>query len=447
MSDPNQGAPGAPQPIPPAAARDTGELRLDDLDAGPTGEHAALTDETQGERDDAAATGDGAEKGAPAAHGKPDADSLAPAHHEKPAEASHAPPAHTTPAARPDYVLQGQTITLWDSDGIRAALEAPITEKLLRAVDPDGVKLHTGPGGHLRPWSHQDPRPTLVVAIERVREILPHVEIHVGIGIDSIARDVLNHRVLPEKAGDRLIEIAGIASDHGAVSIEYDAEAEWKHPESGPRDRYLRTACGFIAKIRALYPHLFQGLTSYDHVLYHPEDRNPNRTDDQGVFPWSAFCGEGGVDYVTFQVYAGDGDDDPKTFTSTKGAMARMKRHEEQVRVASSRGWIRAELAPGGRGCLTYVQAHSVSTAGSVYLALHRGYASWWAVPARLDARGVAALQMAAALQRYAAEREIDPAEAVEHWQLENESRYGGEIDGLAGDKMFAAMGLTRVTL
>lgn len=449
MSDLKLGAESAPPIIPPAAATTTGELHLGDLDAldeSPAADRVAHEDalraEESGESERFAPEHDGeaerAEKGAPHLHGKPI---------ESAPAASASAHVQTQPAARPDYVLQGQTVTLWDSDGLHAAVTSPKTLALLHAVPFDGVKLHSGPSGHLRAWSREDPRPTLVVAIERVREILPHAEIHVGVGIDSIARGVLANTLAPDDAGDKLIEIAGIADAHGAVSIEYDAEAEWKHPESGRRDLYLRRACGFIAKIRDLYPALLQGLTTYDHPLYHPEDRNPHSPNDLGVFPWSAFCSEGGVDYVTFQVYAGDGDDDPQTFTSTKGAMARLKRHEEQVRAASARGWIRPELAPGGKGCLTYVQAHSVSTAGSVYLALHRGYASWWACPARLDARGVKAMQMAVALQRYAAEREIDPNDAVEHWQVENESRYGGAIDGLAGDKMFAAMGLTPLAL
>lgn len=356
--------------------------------------------------------------------------------------------------------IRGQTVALWHPDSVRDAVESRVARKLLSGTRVPGVKLHAGPSALTGPYnpprsrrdrrSHEDFMPAVVRGADIVRGMCPESKIHVGVGYDGIAHRVRSREWTVQRAIDRGLEVASMAHEARAVALEYDPEAAWKVAENSWEWGALAdVARGTIAAVRSAFPSLEQGHTSYDHILYHPQDRRPDR-DDPGVYNWAAWCGDGGVDFAEFQVYAGDGDDDPATFTSHAGAVARFKRHEEQLAEAVQRGWIRPDLGPGGPGCCIYVQAHSVATSGSVYLASQRSKAtgsrrhvSWWAPPKRCDARGLAALQIALELEAGGYIDRHGP-DAVKAWQTDHPV-YAGRPDGIAGPKTYAAMGLSPV--
>ena len=351
----------------------------------------------------------------------------------------------------------GNTVTVWHGSGLKAALDTPLTRAVLASTQPRAVKLHAGPSGLLDAWNpptkgrgrrHNTTPDDLLPAAERAMQIIrgycPDAVFQLGIGCDGIANRVKSGEWSVQRAVDRLVEVADLAHRLGCEAIEYDPEAAWKVMENSREWTALgEVSRGAIKAIRAKYPDLFQMHTSYDHIMYHPQDRRPGR-DDPGMYDWSGWCGEGGVDGECYQVYAGDGDDSPETFTSTAGALQRFERHEEQLTTAVNKGWIRPDLGPGGAGCMIYVQSHSVSTAGSVALATRRTHVSWWATPSRTDARGLMAMQMSCALEKMG----LKGPNAAREWQEKNYAKgcgYDDTIDGLAGPSMYRAMGLTPI--
>lgn len=347
----------------------------------------------------------------------------------------------------------------WHGNGLRSALADQRGVRLLTQTAPRAVMAHAGPSSLLDPWrprvrgdraarTNADDLPALDVFAQSVRALDPAAAVWAGVGMDGVAAKLLKGEWDIDRAIGRCLEVAVACVRARIEALMYNPEAGWKVVEGSPEWRLLTTFIhDLLQETREVAPTLVLLHTAYDHALYHPQDRNPNRPDDPGVYPWSSWCGEDGVDGEFPQVYAGDGDEDPRTFTAYKGAVGRYDRHTEQFQVATRRGWFRADLGVvngvPGENLGTYLQTHSVSVSGTVALGTRRRWTAGWATPTRLDPNGVSAWRALDHLHvgGYAAQHGASAAAAYQREAL-GAGRYNGGVDNVCGPVTVASMGL-----
>lgn len=297
---------------------------------------------------------------------------------------------------RPAPLPPGEVLTVWSADGLRAAVGTALP--LLRRVRPAGVQLHAGPQGLAEHLEAQ---------AARVRATVPGVRLWVGVAWDGWVDDVAEggdvHRIVERV----YLPAAWAARAVGAELLVINSEAAGKvHPAAA-----RRLAVEAIDTIRAQCPGLLLGHTAFDHPHYHPEERDHGAridADDEG-YPWSAYLGApelaaavpglelpktGPVDIELPQVYAAP-PKDPVTkrqpMASVGALLKRAKASAESFDRAVRLGWIDPRVP-----VRSYVQAHHVRAQDTAGVAARQGLAALWAAPTRLDAEGVAALEVLA---------------------------------------------------
>lgn len=271
----------------------------------------------------------------------------------------------------------GPIVTLWHPDGIEAAVR--LSEDLLRRCSPLHVHLHT--------WSPGN-------ALNRLRTILPRVKISVGVGIDSIARNVAKG---DWSVGRGVREFDTIARDVvrqvDPFELRWNAEASWKRPPNSDEAKRLNELIPeALGQVRARFVKLAQTHSAYDHPSYHSS------------YPWRAWLGQGSPIVASFpQVYAAPGDG----MMAHRGALpAREARALSSWASAVRAGWIRPDAPEGTEADLTdcdrfpYYQLHHVPTEATVQQAVKFPVAAFWALPTRADAAGRAAAVALHALHR-----------------------------------------------
>ncbi len=293
---------------------------------------------------------------------------------------------------RPSPLPDGEAVTVWSADGLRAGVANALP--LLTRVRPAIVQLHAGPQGLTEHLASQ-------AAI--VRAAVPGVRLWVGVAWDGWVDDVAEGADVRRIVERVYLPAARAARDIGAELLVINSEAAGKvHPKAA---RAL--ACAAIDAIRAQRPGLLLGHTAYDHPDFHDEERSNGLIDgDDEGYPWSAYLGapelravpglllpaSGPVDLELPQVYAAPAKD-PLTKRQPMASVGALLRRAEGSAASFARavaaGWIdpRVPQRP-------YVQAHHVraqDTAGHVARAR---LGCLWAVPTRLDAEGVRALEV-----------------------------------------------------
>lgn len=265
-------------------------------------------------------------------------------------------------------------VTLWPSDGRPRSAAAD----LFAAVKPRAVELHT--------W-----RPDLFA--DDVRRVVPDVELSVGVGVDSEAKDVAQGRQSVAAAVTELVRVATRAEAIGATSITWNAEAAWKRPpNTDEAARIGQLVRALLGEVAARYPHLRQEHTAYDHPTYH------------SAYPWRAWLGVGSPILASYaQVYAAP----EGGLKAHRGALdAREARALASWATAVRAGWIRPDAPAGTDADLVdvdwhpYYQLHHVPAVDTVASALAHDRCALWAVPTRADADGAEVVRVLAALDR-----------------------------------------------
>lgn len=259
-------------------------------------------------------------------------------------------------------------MTLWHPDGIMAAVT--LSEDTLRRCSPATVHLHT--------WSPDR-------AADAVRRILPRVKISVGVGIDSIARNVAQGEWTVSRGVREFRDLGRRVDAAQGFEVRWNAEASWKRaPNSDEAKRLDELIPAALATVKADRPKLVQTHSAYDHPTYH------------STYRWRAWLGQGSPIAASFpQVYAAPGGG----VMAHRGALAaREERALSSWRDAVRKGWIREDAPAGTEADLTdcdwlpYYQLHHVPTAATVEQAVKYPVAGFWALPTRSDADGRAAL-------------------------------------------------------
>jgi hypothetical protein len=270
----------------------------------------------------------------------------------------------------------GPIPTLWSGDGPVAALH--LAADLLAECRPKYVQVHTG-------------EPRLVAA--PLRQLLPSVQLIVGVGVDGTAREVASGRKSVAWGVEHLVSFARAAMDVGAEAIVWNAEGCWKTPpNSEQRTRLSAVVRGALNEVHETMLGLAQWHTSYDHPSFH------------STYNWSDWIGPGSPVVVSLpQVYAaGEG-----LAMAHRGALP----WREAQALASwlavvKAGWIRADIADGQPGDETdvdwrpYYQLHHVDAFDTVTCALQHPFAALWAIPSRCDRAGRNALRALCAMDR-----------------------------------------------
>lgn len=289
-------------------------------------------------------------------------------------------------AAHPSALAPGLAVTVWDSGGIRHALDECLDE--LALIQPDVVQLHTVPGDGAQ--------------VHRLREALPGVRVWVGIPADHLARR-------PAQAPAKAATYARAAQVQGVELLVLNGEAAWVGASPG-------LARDVLAACREAAPGLLLGWTTYDH---------PHYADHRG--PWEVILGHGGVDYSL-----------PQHYPARPGLQAGPAQIRGRI-LASQRSHARLrgldpELVPQGPRWIPYGQAHGHTPAGICALSDAAPLACWWALPSRMDPLGLLGLLAASKIRREAGHA---PGH-VARWQ----AAHGLLADGVAGRRTLAALGL-----
>jgi hypothetical protein len=317
----------------------------------------------------------------------------------------------------PPDPLCGPVPTLWDGDGIEAAVHD--SRDLLLAARPDVVDVHT--------WSIRQ-------GADLVRAILPDVRLVAGVGVDGIARQVaLKQRTVAQGIAT-FHGLARQAADVGALGITWNAEVSYKRPPTRPEKARLHDlVTGALQDVKAAFPLLRQFHTSYDHPSYHP------------TYDWSGWLGEGSpVEASFFQVYAAPGDG---RVMAHRGALPKRKARaftSYQATVKARR--IRPDAPDGTPGDLVdldwrpYFQLHSVPGTDTVRESVRYPVVFLWALRSRTDAEGRLAFLALCELHR----RGYWGAGGVGRFQTwaRDQGLYTDRIDEDCGPKTRRALGL-----
>lgn len=311
----------------------------------------------------------------------------------------------------------GVALTLWTGGDLARAL-TPEMRRLIAEARPPVVCLHAGPdrlAGAATKLAHD------------VRAILPDVRLHLGVGCDYWIGAAINGGASEVRAAANLIAAARLGASLGCEAVVFDAEAAMK-ADSLVASRITRAV---ISEVRTRHPALLLGHTAYDHPTLHSDDVDGQYDDGhrRGEYAWRAWLGADGVDYSAWQNYVA-----PETGVAGKGALARRQASSRaSVKRATALGWIRQELGHEG-----YLQAHGVPFAQTVTGGAAYGLVYLWCGPelprGRMDESGAWALRGLCALERAGA-RTPEGIRALQ-------AKHGLVIDGIAGRKTLAAIGL-----
>jgi hypothetical protein len=215
---------------------------------------------------------------------------------------------------------------------------------------PESLRVAAGPV-----WSE-----LILIAKEAGWDPLPRLWLGVACDrvMEMVAAEVISHGMAVQRLG----MVPDLAMNLNAELVCWDSEAACKLDpvKTGNVAREL------IRTTRGLFPRLPQAHTAYYVPTYHSE------TDQNGKpllhgYPWSAWCGEGGVDVELPQVYIAPPE--PETgprIIASRGAMhAALQAHRESWVAAQKLGWIRFDLPVWMYGQLHDVPYQQTITYGS----------------------------------------------------------------------------------
>lgn len=304
-------------------------------------------------------------------------------------------------------MIRGPIPTIWSSEGLDAGWS--LAHDVIARARPRAVQLHSWTPGRVA---------------DRVREVLPGVQIVCGFGIDGIAREAVKGRVAVQRAIDTFATLATRAKNCGASVIVWNAEAAWKRPPTSTEAATLHTvireglAASAMSGIEAWH-------TAYDHPSYH------------ATYPWRSWLGEGSPIVRSLpQVYAAPG---AAGVMASRGALLRRETRALASWASAIRaGWI-AQDDPAtslreGVAWSPYYQMHSVPARDTISSAVQHDVAALWALPSRADRDGHAAFGALCELDRLG----LWGSSAVADFQ-----RSAGLVaDGIAGPITLAALGV-----
>lgn len=347
------------------------------------------------------------------------------------------PADYIAPAEVRRLLPPGVCFALWNAGDLARVVTGDVATLLRRTrpeaaagVDGAGRVVAMLHGGPVRLDKADD------VVVPRLRALHPGLRVWYGVGCDAWCDDVLDGRATVAAAVDAIAGAADDAVAHGAETVVLDAEAPYKtKPPAMERSAAIghRIARGVIASIRAKHPGLPIGFTSYDHPGLHR------------AFPWEAFCGAHGVDYVVWQWYGApaEREDGTRPTADPRALARRLFSHRASVSDAVREGLVRADMVH-----MPYLQAHHVPLVQTATAALDpgallrpgeaarlgphgvgahgpgpaNGVACLWSWPKRADAHGYAAAELVARVWQRAGG---DAREA--------QRRAGATPDGLLG--------------
>jgi hypothetical protein len=211
---------------------------------------------------------------------------------------------------------------------------------------------------------------------------------------------------------------AQLAASYGAEVCELNGEAKWKRDDPRtPGHDLAPLAREMIAALRSAAPGLLTSWTSYDHPLWHR-------------LPWEAIAGTAGVDLLALQYYGADpGTAGPETHDDVR---ARMRRAVAQLGALVARRTIRADLGYGAGGWTPSGLVHGLPVAGAAVVLDAAPVTRAWALPTRVDAAGLEALEAVLTARRVMGRS----AGAVVRWQ----SAHGLAVDGILGERTLASI-------
>lgn len=153
---------------------------------------------------------------------------------------------------------------------------------------------------------------------------------------------------------------------------------DWVIDKPGDENILNALAEGMMLRLRAALPGVPICITSHDRTWSHR-------------LPWGKLAGPNGCDMLSLQYYDADtSTPEPEGIRSTRARVVRglvdLRRHVEA-------GVIRQDLYRGEPGWVPYGQAHSKTSDGVAYLLDCADSSRVWALPARCDERGLAAIE------------------------------------------------------
>lgn len=262
--------------------------------------------------------------------------------------------------------------TLWSGGGAEKAWKA--SRDLFKKLQPDVVLVH-----------HWPVQATPKVCGEIRRDL--GSAIGIGVGIDSIAREVAQGKQRVSAGASELVDLAVKAvEDCGASVFELNAEASWKRPPTSIEAKRLNDLIlSALREIAARYPNLPLGHTAYDHPTFHSQ------------YPWKAWLGpESPIGYSAPQVYAApEGEVMAKINGLDRREAAALSSWQSAIRA----GWIRPDAPEGTPGDLSdvdwipYYQLHHVPAQDTIEGYLRHPVSKYWAIPTRFDEEGEKAIR------------------------------------------------------
>jgi len=321
-----------------------------------------------------------------------------------------------TPADRAQYGLASPTIPpdLVVTVGDCAPVQEDVTEALrvLRAVRPGVVMLHTSPG------------PEDVATVGEIRAALPGVRVWIQTPANGLAG------ASTAKAQEIVRRYVQQAIALGAEVLSFNGEGAsapgrpgWKPGQPLDAGALLTHAHDVLAAAAdEAGTRLHLAWSSHDHPQSH-------------ALPWAAILGPTSPVALSLpQIYAEPGDG---SRCSVAGARARFAASRAQHEALASRGVIRPEFVPGASSCVGYHQTHHHELAALCWLLNQSALAASWTVRADgalCDDVGLLALRVDAELRRQSGHA---PGR-IERFQAE----HGLAVDGLVGPATLRLLGL-----
>lgn len=255
----------------------------------------------------------------------------------------------------------------------------------------------------------------------------------IGVACDTEIRSAALGYQTYQKAADRLISAAGVASYLDAELVCWNSEAASKKKpiQAGG------IAYAVIDRTRDTYPHLVQAHTAYYAPTYHSE------ADVLHGYPWSAWCGLYGVDVdiPQFHVAPPESEDGYRPMASPGALKRAIQLHRKSWAIAQKSGWIRADLPVWMYGQLHHVPYGQTISYASDPLEADPGsvgakgyvFAGWTVEKDRCDLHGEVVCRALSELAR----RQMTVRQFQKSCGFEEQ-----DIDGLFGKKTAAAMDL-----
>jgi len=273
----------------------------------------------------------------------------------------------------------------------------------------------------------------IVPLAKRLRQLVPTVRLHVGIGCDVWLADLIHAKCSMTQALDAMMAAVDIAVDQGAEAAVLDAEAACKL-DSAITARFFRV---LLVRIRDKHPALLVGHTAYDHPTLHHDDADGLYDDGKVLdeYAWRVFLDEHGVDWEVRQVYVAPEQTPgaPPVYAPRGALAARLASSDKSFARAVDLGWVRKALPMD-----LYLQMHHVGFAQTVTIGSQSDVMLGWCGPmlpaGRMDESGAWALRGLCALERAGA-RTPSGIRATQR-------AAGLAVDGIAGRDTLRAIGL-----